>query len=227
MCALVSVTQNPQHDQIAVADPGVSGRRRKPKLGPLLPIGSLVAAILICAGIFIVDGFNIQTLLVALRSLTKVSVLVFILVFVTRPLHDLVRSSVTTWMLANRRYLGLSFAAWHLMHWPILGSLMALEGPALFWKYSKDFAIPAGCVLLVISLMAATSSNRAVRFLGKPLWSAIHTVGLYTIWVWFFRVYWLRLPKHEIHGYVNLGLLAAALTFRWAIGARRIMTKKS
>jgi len=191
------------------------------KLGPKIALASLVLSVGIATTMVLVDGYTIPTLIEELRVLTRVSFLVFMLVFVARPLHDLLHKSWTAWLVANRRYLGLSFAAWHLIHWPILGSMIAIQGWTTFYKYTHSYVVPAAAVLVVISIMAATSSNGAMRVLGKPVWSGIHTVGLYIIWFWMVRTYVLRLPRHEIHGYVYLGIAFAGLAFRLAMAARR------
>jgi hypothetical protein len=34
--------------------------------------------------------------------------------------------------VANRRYLGLSLAAWHLLHWPIIACFVKILGPSEF-----------------------------------------------------------------------------------------------
>lgn len=208
----------------AIAESAPTKRRR---IGPYLPIASLVIAAGITGALIAVNGFEVTTFIEAIRYLTKVSFLIFLLVFVTRPLHDLFGNRATAWLLANRRYLGLSFAAWHLMHWPILGSIMGIVGPATFWELFGGFAIPAGSVLVVISILAATSSNAAQRFLGRTLWGGIHTVGIYVIWAWFGKVYVLgklvNSPKPYIFVYVTLYFAAMAL--RLSMAARRLAKK--
>jgi len=157
--------------------------------------------------------------------LTPSGMLYVIAAFITRPLHELVHSSVTARLLANRRYLGLSFASWHLVHWPVITGFVLILGPEEFWANFGDFVIPAGTILLVITIMAATSNDRAQRFLGMRLWSAIHTLGLYAIWSWAFTIYLGRLPGEELHNYVYLWLLIGALAFRWIMTARRVLQR--
>lgn len=215
-------------DDVAVYYGVVASRRAK--TGPYLPIVSLALVAVIVAITFAVHGVRPPTIFELIGILTKVSVLVFILVFITRPLHALVQSSATAWLLANRRYLGLSFAAWHLVHWPLLTTLMVLVGPAKFWDMFQSIVIPAGTILLVITLMAATSNNRSRQFLGKPLWSAIHTIGIYAIWAWAFRIYMHKLKHPNVHAYVYVytGLLVAALLLRWFVALtkpRRALTE--
>lgn len=181
---------------------------------------SLVGSFAIAIAMVVADGFTVKTFLLELHVLTRISFLVFMLVFITRPLHDLIDSAWTAWLLANRRYLGLAFAAWHLIHWPILTSMVVLEGPATFWKFTHSYLVPAFCVLLAITFMAATSSNRAVRWLGKRRWSLLHTIGLYAIWLWFVRIYVLMARYQVLHAYIYLGLAAAGLVLRWSMALR-------
>ncbi|CAN5324712.1 hypothetical protein BH11MYX1_BH11MYX1_34600 [soil metagenome] len=193
------------------------------RVGPTIAWASLVLAPLIGITMILVEGFTVPTLLGALTTLTRVSSLIFIVIFVARPLHDLLGAKWTAWLVANRRYLGLSFAAWHLMHWPILASVLAIQGPATFWKYTHSYLIPATAVLLVITFMAATSTDRAVRWLGKPRWSTLHTIGLYAIWGWMVRNYVVMMHRHQLHLYVHLTLLCAAMAFRLAMAGRRVL----
>jgi sulfoxide reductase heme-binding subunit YedZ len=205
-------------------------RTRRMKSGPLFALLNLGAS-MVCAAILIgIHGMNVGALFEVTRILTRIGFLLFLAAFVAHPLHDLVGSKATGWMLANRRYLGLSFAAWHLPHWPILGAFMVMLGPSTFWKYFGSFAIPAGTVLIVITLLTTTSFNRAQKFLGKKLWSAIHTIGIFTIWAWFFRVYMLRHhnPKHAApYVDVYLVLMVAAMVLRVAMTVRRRMKRAS
>ena len=214
--------------QEASADAVATRRRRR--IGPLLPLASLAVTSVILVTPLVRDGVNVDAFLVALRILTKTSFLLFLLVFVTRPLHDLFGNRNTAWMLANRRYLGLTFAVWHLMHWPILASLLALVGPAEFWEAFSDIIVPAGGVLVVITLLAVTSNNASQRFFGKRVWGAIHTVGIYIIWVWFAKVYVLsKLPEiasfsAKPYIFVYVSLLFAAMALRLIMATRRLAT---
>jgi sulfoxide reductase heme-binding subunit YedZ len=204
-----------------------SGRRRV-RSGPKFALANLAASIIVTAIMLGIYGLNVNALFEITRILTRIGFLLFIAAFVAHPLHDLVGTKATGWMLANRRYLGLSFAAWHLPHWPILTGFMVMLGPTTFWKYFGGFAIPAGFVLIVITLLTTTSFNRAQAFLGKKLWSVIHTVGIYIIWFWFFRVYWLHVHNPRLdrpYQTVYLVLMAAALILRLAMTVRRRMRR--
>ncbi|MDB4955299.1 MAG: putative sulfite oxidase subunit YedZ [Myxococcales bacterium] len=211
----------------ALATPEVSATASGLKGGPILTLVNLGLAISSTVILLLVQGISIESLHEAMKLITKIGFPFFILTAIARPLHDLIGNPATRWMLGNRRYIGLSFASWHLMHWPILAGMMLVVGPVQFWDDFQDFIIPAGCVLLVITLMAATSNNRSVRFLGKPVWSAIHTIGLYVIGYWFVHVYLSRLEwNKQTYTYVYLGLIFAALAFRWVMTVTRFVKKR-
>jgi DMSO/TMAO reductase YedYZ heme-binding membrane subunit len=213
-------------DAVIAVDP--QPRTKKRKIGPLLPIASLVITWAILGGFLAAKGFEVMSFIEALRILTKVSFLVFMLAFVARPLHDLFGNKTTAWLFANRRYIGLSFAAWHLIHWPILGGIMYILGAKTWWEWFGDFAIPAGSVLIVISILAATSNNLSQRLLGKTGWRVLHTVGVYVIWGWFFKVYVLsKMPNIQHVGdkpyvFVYVAIMYAGMLLRLAMAARRL-----
>lgn len=116
------------------------------------------------------------------RATARASVALFLLAFSARPLRRFWRSGASAWLLANRRYVGVSAAFAQLLH-----------GVALVWLY-RSFAGPedapdartligGGLGFALYFGMALTSSDAAVAALGRPLWKALHTVGAY--WVWF------------------------------------------
>jgi DMSO/TMAO reductase YedYZ heme-binding membrane subunit len=110
---------------------------------------------------------------------------------------------------------------------------MYIVGPAKFWAFFSDFAIPAGCVLVVISLLAATSNNASQRVLGKRVWGAIHTGGVYVIWGWFFKVYVLsKMPNIQTvaqkpYIFVYVGLLFSAMLLRLVMATRRVLGNRA
>ena len=68
-------------------------------------------------------------------------------------------------MLANRRYLGVSFAVSHFAH------LVAILG---------------GIAYLFVVAMAATSFDRTAAWLGPRACGRLHTIGVYWIYAIFF-----------------------------------------
>jgi methionine sulfoxide reductase heme-binding subunit len=205
-------------------------RKRRRRVGPLIPLISLPITWSILGYLVATRGYELKTFVVALGVLTKVSFLWFVLVFITRPLHDLLHNRATAWLLANRRYLGLTFAVWHLIHWPILAAMLHIAGPAEFYRGLRHILVPATVGLVLITLLAITSNNASQRILGKQGWRALHTISIYAIWIWFARIYvfgkLLRTNQHP-YIFVYVGILFAAMALRLAMAVRRVLNRKT
>jgi len=141
-----------------------------------------IAALLTLASIasFAASGVCEESVRGWVRATARASIALFLMTFVARPLHQLGRSGVSSWLLANRRYLGVSAAYAQLLH-----------GISLVWlftsfvKYQPDATglIGGGLGFALYFGMALTSSDAAVAALGRRAWRALHTAGAY--WVWF------------------------------------------
>src|SRR3954452_22465406 len=81
-------------------------------------------------------------------------------------------SSTTAWLRRNRRPLGLSFALWHLTH---AAAVVLAMSTGVQRVRPLGVLIAGGSVFVVIALMAATSSDAAVRLMGAAAWSRLHT----------------------------------------------------
>jgi hypothetical protein len=196
---------------------------RSYKVGRALAIVNLVIATALIAGLLIHVYPDVDAVFDVIGVCAKVSMIYFIVAFTARPLNDLLHMRWTGWLQNNRRYIGLSFAAWHLQHFTVFITLTVLMGASDFLESINDVALPAGTILGVIALMAATSTDRAQRWLGMPVWSAFHTVAAYLVWAWAVRVYLQRFPDYaDRHDYVYLWLLVGALVIRWIAAAKRI-----
>jgi DMSO/TMAO reductase YedYZ heme-binding membrane subunit len=178
---------------------------RQHRAGRIIAFGNFACASAYLTGTLAIHGLDIEAILDCLGILTRIGIAFFIAAFVARPLHDVVGGRATSWLVSNRRYLGLSFASWHLMHWPILACFLGIEGPQGFWEDFGDFFLPAIAILLLITAMAATSTDRSQQWMGMRRWSAFHTVGQYVIWSWAFRIYIRRMPDDaDLHDRVYL-----------------------
>jgi methionine sulfoxide reductase heme-binding subunit len=116
-----------------------------------------------------------------IRATARASVTLFLLAFSARPLRQFVRNGATRWLLANRRYLGVSAALAHLLH-----------GIAIVWLFTAwpatydadpSTLIGGGLGFAFYFAMALTSSDAAVAALGKRAWKMLHTAGAH--WIWF------------------------------------------
>jgi methionine sulfoxide reductase heme-binding subunit len=75
-----------------------------------LVVGTMVSAIWIWYGI------NEQGMRLTIRATGRTSCLLFLSAFVASSLHRLITIPFSTWLLKNRRYLGISMAVSHTYH---------------------------------------------------------------------------------------------------------------
>jgi sulfoxide reductase heme-binding subunit YedZ len=180
--------------------------------GPRLAWLNLFAAFACCA--FLMSRrdwtFNRDAMTRLLDIIARVSFIYFLLAFVARPLNDVLHTRQTRWLMKNRRYFGLAFAAWFLQHLWILPNLgVWIFG--VFW--SRGTLIFPAVTLLLICLLAATSFNRAQRSL--PGWKILHWIGMQAIWIWFLRIYVrFALSRAEIYQFVYIALAISAQLLR-------------
>ncbi len=153
-------------------------------------------------------GTGEEGIRVLVRSTARCSVVLFALAFSASALRSFWRGPTTKWLLANRRYLGVSYAASHALH---AAALVALFGA------STEFAESLGAVTLVgggiayvfTFAMAATSSDAAVRALGTTNWRRLHLVGGWYIWIIFAQSY---LPRAAMDpAYLPAGMIVLAV----------------
>jgi hypothetical protein len=147
------------------------------------PLVGWAAALVLtaAAGVIAVHGWNDAGLLVVLRVTARCSLVLFLLAFTARPARQLWQTPITKWLLANRRYLGVSFAVSHGIHLvAILARGMSL-GPTSFFAGAPLYG--------VIAVLTITSFDRTAAWVGRTWWKRIHTVGVYALWGFFAIVY--------------------------------------
>jgi hypothetical protein len=158
-----------------------------------------------------VQGVNPEGLAAAARATSRTSLALFLAPFLASSLWRLHRGGATGWLLRNRRYLGVSFAATHAVH-----------GLVLLARYSltperPDVALVAlgGIGYLFIAAMVATSFDRSAAWLGPARWRRLHVAGLYWIWSVFLAVSLLMaVLAQSLLGALMSALLVAALGLR-------------
>jgi len=172
-----------------------------------LLLGAMIAAILAVA------GTGEDAIRIVIRATARTSVVLFSAAFVASALRRAWPGSASSWLLANRRYLGVSFAVSHAFH---LTAILALAG----WSVSRmvadaspTAAILGGIAYLFILAMVATSFDRTAAWLGPRKWSRLHTIGVYWIWTIFFASFAPQAFKSPLYVPFAL-LLVAALGIR-------------
>ncbi len=96
----------------------------------------------------------------------RTAFLIYLIVFVARPLRQLFVTDMTAWLLRERRSFGLAFATVHLVHAALLvyfaDTLAGFE-----FRFPNDLI--GGGVYLLIVLMVITSFDGPARTLGSEL----------------------------------------------------------
>jgi hypothetical protein len=117
---------------------------------------------------------------VGLRATADVALVFFTLAYAARPLHQLARSSVSRWLVRNRRYLGNAFAATLAIH----GLFIAWMFLAYSAGYDADPVSMAvgGLAFVFVAAMSATSSDAAYAKLGARRWRLLHATGSHLVW---------------------------------------------
>lgn len=152
----------------------------------------------------------------AARWTARVGFPVFLLTYLA---SSLVRLSPAPWSRAlarDRRSWGLGFAASHTIHLVALFAAIRLDPE----PRTLASLIPGGTAYVFILAMALTSSNTAMRALGRN-WKRLHSAGIHVIWLIFTLAYAKRIPVPETRaiGVTMTTLALAALLLR--ILARR------
>ncbi len=115
-------------------------------------------------------GWDEESLGVTLRISARLALLIYLLIFIARPLRALDVNAISRNLLRNRRLIGIAFAAIMTSH---LILLIALNGlPAAFF---------GTVVYALIYLMLITSFNKPAAALGPGRWKILHKTGLYVI----------------------------------------------
>ena len=115
-----------------------------------------------------------------LRVTARLAFAYLMLAYVARPLVRLF--GVGRPLVRNRRYLGLSMAITHTVHFGYVVSLVTVLGQEIEWIT----LIFGGLAFVLMWLMAATSNDASVRALGR-WWGRLHTIGVHYLWLIFMQ----------------------------------------
>lgn len=143
------------------------------------------------------------------RHTARSSLALFLLTYAAGPAARLWPGAATRWLRRHRRWFGLSLALSHFTH---LAGIFLLHGLQLFERRSPLSLIIGGVPYLFLGLMALTSSDRAMAWLGRR-WRLLHWTGMQLLWIGFLLPYVGRLSRSAVYA-VPVALLVAALALR-------------
>lgn len=153
---------------------------------------------------------------VGLRATARSSALLFLGAFLASPLHRALRNAATAWLLRNRRYLGVSFAASHTWHLSLIVARARVTGE----PYPTLTLLFGGLAYVFVALMTATSFDRTARWLGRRRWRALHTTGVYYLWFIFTYTFLGSASRNGISA-AFCALMALALVVRLVLKRRQ------
>ena len=178
---------------------------------PLL--GALTAALLLMAAAVLVPAPDVEGCRQLIRVTARSSFALFLLAFTASAAARRWPGRFTRWQLANRRQIGLGFAVSHTIHAAAIAGFARLDPEAFDAATGTGNFVTGGLAYLFILLMAATSFDAAVRWLGARRWRLLHLAGLYFLWISFLITFAKRIPMSG--GYLlPVVVLLAALALR-------------
>lgn len=168
---------------------------------------------LMVAGIVGAQDFSVDGIRMAIRATARTSLLLFLPVFAASALIRLQPNDTTRWLRRNRRYLGVSFAASHVLHAMAIVAFAIID-PVLFASMtSMGTLITGGLAYLFIMAMAATSFDATVRWLGARNWRILHWCGSWYIAISFIVTNAKRIPGMPLY-WLGVTLTLAVIVLR-------------
>ena len=128
----------------------------------------------------------------------RCAVPILFLAFGASSLQIVAPSTFSRWLLKNRKYIGLSFAA--AMAWQLLFILWMVTVYTDYYVnevYVMRDAIEGVGGYLFLIAMAITSFKFARKHIKPKSWKLLHKSGIYFLWAYAFSVYWWNLSYYE------------------------------
>jgi sulfoxide reductase heme-binding subunit YedZ len=183
-------------------------------------VGTISAAIGLGALVFAaLDHFDAAGLRMSIRFTARTSVILFLLAFSASSLKRLWPSPMTQWLLRNRRYVGLSFAASHATHAVVIVAFAATAPAEFHEATSAATFIFGGIGYAFIAALTATSFDRTAAAIGPRPWKILHRTGVFYLWAQFSVSFVRHIDGTPIY-WVFLGLLGLAMALRIAATLR-------
>ena len=126
------------------------------------------------------------------------------LVVAASSLHILFPSSFSSWLLKNRKYIGLCFAvamAWQGLFIFIMSYFFHDYYYADVYFLRDELEGSIGYIFL--PAMVITSFHFGRKYLSSKQWTLLHKSGVYFLWAYPFSVYWWNLSYYEDPGVID------------------------
>ena len=136
--------------------------------------------------LLLIFGFSDAGVRITIRATSKISLILFTLIFIASPLNILRPSNFSHWLLKQRKNIGIIFGVSFL-----ISHLMLIY----FLYYFNNFDTPdrvrpidiyeGGLGLVFLFAMLVTSFEKLSSVTNPRIWKFIHTIGLYYVWIIF------------------------------------------
>lgn len=147
-----------------------------------------------------------------LRVSARIAIIVYLVIFVARPLTNLDRSKLSMTLLRNRRQIGVAFAA-----------IMSAHLLYLLWKNGLVFPLFGVAIYSFIFLLLITSFEGPTRAIGPKRWKMLHKTGLFVIGIALAQAQFGRIinSEGEPSHYILASLFMVAVAIRVIAWNRR------
>ena len=174
-------------------------------------ITGLVAVVLLAmsAMSFLWFGFTEDAIRSLIRGTARTSVTLFVLAFSASSLFSLYKTTWASYLLKNRRYIGLSFALSHFVHLFFLILLMMYFPEDSLAKLNNVEKVLASLTYVFILAMTLTSFRYAKDRMSTKAWHRLHSTGMFLIWLIFIETYGFAVFHNMMYLPLVLLLLAA------------------
>ena len=178
-----------------------------------LTVVAATAVVLIALAVLWRDGLTTDALRLIIRITARTSLVLFSMAFTAASLVRWRSNVWTRWQMKNRRYLGVAFAASHLVHAGAIIGFAVLD-PELFDRQTTLLGLVGGLAGYgVLIAMTATSFDGAAAWLGARAWKRLHTVGSYYLW-FIFGFTFLPRTAVDTSYWLPVGVVLAAMVIR-------------
>lgn len=156
-------------------------------------------------------GWEAPAITDAIDATGRVSLILFSIAFIASSVDSLWPSSLSRWMLRNRRWIGLSFASSHFIHLGLIISMTVFFPDPFVREQSMAQWVFGGLAYGFVLLMALTSTDQAQHWMGMKNWKRLHFVGSHWIWTLFLLTYVKHVKEGPLWFYLPFLVFTLAL----------------
>ena len=156
-------------------------------------------------------GWEAPAITDAIDATGRVSLILFSIAFTASSVDSLWPSSLSRWMLRNRRWIGLSFASSHFIHLGLIISMTVFFPDPFVREQSMAQWVFGGLAYGFVLLMALTSNDQAQHWMGMKNWKRLHFVGSHWIWTLFLLTYVKHVKEGPLWFYLPFLVFTLAL----------------